>query len=90
MREGPRLTRMGGDGRCGGMCFCEIGSWRREASASTRTGLRGMTGSAFEAMDVVVGKKMRNREEVWRREGQRLTLAGLREMTGSAFKRWTL
>ena len=45
-----------------------------------------MTGSAFEAMDIVVEKQIVNREEVWRRQGERLTWSGLQGMTGSAFE----
>ena len=40
--------------------------WRSKGERLARTGLRGMTGSAFEAMDVVVAKQIVNREEVRR------------------------
>ena len=52
----------------------------------TRTGQWGMTGSAFEAMDVVVAKKIVNREEVWRRGGEIFTRIGQWGMTGSALE----
>ena len=45
-----------------------------------------MTGSAFEAMDVVVANKIVNSEEVWKREDKKSTQQELPRMTGSAFE----
>ena len=44
-----------------------------------------MTGSTFEAMDVVVAKKIVNREEVWRRGGDKLTRKGTPGDAGKRF-----
>ena len=45
-----------------------------------------MTGSAFKAMDVVVGSLSYEKGEVWRRRGSIFGRTEGRRMTGSAFK----
>ena len=72
------------DGSLEGLGFCSLEAgyckvledWKGDLARSTLWGGRRMTGSAFEAMDVVVACDLQKREEVWRRGGSKLSRAG--------------